>query len=235
MAWSLSDDYEHISASAAGSPGSDSEHEGDGWVMVGSGQDVAPVHVDSIDSTPERVPTPAHSEILHVDTPTLGSVARSTTSSMTTISHPSPPPSIRINVSTHPPIPIDVGDEGKPGERGQEDREDGKVDDVFKLHSSRRMKPTSTGRGVSIPSREPPPGSLWERSLMWNVERRWCRYVNLLFQRKVPSSYLSSEPHRIKLKSITILLHPSSGWQKPLASLVVGSGKLSSFLSDSRS
>ncbi|ORX35851.1 hypothetical protein BD324DRAFT_629254 [Kockovaella imperatae] len=204
---SLSEEYEHVSGPEAESQTAEMDHEGEGWVIIGGGQHVAPIQVDSsaASASGERAPTPTRSEIIHVDTP-IGSVARSTTSSMTTISGPSPPPSIRIAVTTHPVNPIDVGDEGRPGDKGQEDREDGKVDDVFKMHSSRRMKPSSTGRGVSIPS-----------------QRRWCRYVNLLFQKHVPPSYLSSEPSRVKLVSITILLHPASGWQKPLASLIVGS------------
>jgi phosphatidylinositol-3,4,5-trisphosphate 3-phosphatase/dual-specificity protein phosphatase PTEN len=48
-----------------------------------------------------------------------------------------------------------VGDEADYDQQGQQDRRDGRVDEVFKLHSSRRMKPSSAGRGVSIPSREP--------------------------------------------------------------------------------
>ena len=153
------DEFEHLSGPEldnALQEAHEADEQGDGWVMIGGGQHVSPVQVAS-SSTPEatlnRVPTPARSERLQVRTP-IGSVARSTTSSMTTISRPSPPPSVNIDVTSHPAvIPLDIGDEAPPGTEGQEDRQDGKVDAVFKLHSSRRMKPTSTGRGVSIPSR----------------------------------------------------------------------------------
>jgi phosphatidylinositol-3,4,5-trisphosphate 3-phosphatase/dual-specificity protein phosphatase PTEN len=70
----------------------------------------------------------------------------------------SKPPSIRSSTTTDSEDSvydaIDVGDEAAPGVAGQQDRGDGKVDEVFKLHSSRRMKPSSTKRGVSIPSRK---------------------------------------------------------------------------------
>lgn len=161
--------------------------------------------------------TPARSERLQVSGP-YGDVPRSTTSSTTTVSHPSPPPSINIAITSIPPYePIDIGDERAPGETGQQDRADGRVDEVFRLHSSRRMKPTSSGRGVSIPSREWPVDSA-------DAERRWCRYVHLLFTNQAPASYLSPKPPRVRLLSVTILLSPPSGWQKPLAALVVGSG-----------
>lgn len=53
-------------------------------------------------------------------------------------------------------VPIAIGDEGEVDEAGQQDRKDGKLDEIFKFHSSRRMKPSTTKarRGVSIASRE---------------------------------------------------------------------------------
>lgn len=56
------------------------------------------------------------------------------------------------------------------------------------------------------------------------VERRWCRYINLLFTNQAPPSYVSLTPRHLRLLSVTLLLTPPSGWQKPLASLLVGSG-----------
>ena len=122
----------------------------DGWLVVGAGDEYEDVNIGSHGSD-----TPARSEVIAVDDPqTRFAVPRSTNSSTTTFSQPSPPPSIDINVESSPSYdPMDVGDEGQPEEAGQRDRMNGKVDAVFKLHSSRRMKPTSSGRGVSIPSR----------------------------------------------------------------------------------
>ncbi|WVR04807.1 hypothetical protein IAU60_001819 [Kwoniella sp. DSM 27419] len=176
----------------------DSDEARAGWVYVGRGHDAMGILVT--DESNDGSHTPAPSEMIQVPP-----VARSTNSSTTTLSRPSPPPSIDIRVETHPPFPIAIGDEGSPGEPGQEDRKDGRVDEVFKLHSSRRMKPTSNGRGVSIPS-----------------QRRWCRYIHLLFNHETPPSYLAPKPSRVRLVSITMLMSPPSGWQKPLASLVVG-------------
>ncbi|OCF33832.1 hypothetical protein I317_01324 [Kwoniella heveanensis CBS 569] len=153
---------------------STSEEDREGWVYVGEGQAMTGIKVTDDPLDLGRVATPAQSERIDV-----GSVDRSTNSSTTTLSRPSPPPSVHIR--------------------------DGRVDEVFKLHSSRRMKPTSSGRGVSIPS-----------------QRRWCRYIHLLFTNEAPPSYLSPKPSRVRLTSITLLLSPPSGWQKPLASLVVG-------------
>ncbi|ORY21744.1 hypothetical protein BCR39DRAFT_50898 [Naematelia encephala] len=164
--------------------------ERDGWVMVGQGDQIAGVRIADTVESPQSTPQPASQLVSH-----------SVTSSTTTISRPSPPPSTRI---THTYDPIDIGDEAEPGTTGQEDRADGRVDEVFKLHSTRRMKPTSSGRGVSIPS-----------------QRRWCRYVHLLFNDQAPASYL--KPSRIRLVSVTLLLQPPSGWQKPLARIIVGS------------
>ncbi|XAO24584.1 hypothetical protein I312_103388 [Cryptococcus bacillisporus CA1280] len=189
----------------------------EGWVFIGGGKEAATLQVDD-DPSVERggTLTPARSERIQV-----GPVVKdndhdrdndndtaSSFSSTTTISRPSPPPSERIELQTTPPYgPIDIGDERPAGQKGQEDRADGRVDEVFKLHSSRRMKPTSTGRGVSIPS-----------------QRRWCRYIHLLFTKQAPPSYLSLTPRYLRLLSVTLLLSPPSGWQKPIASLLVGSG-----------
>lgn len=122
----------------------------DGWVVVGSGNAVAEIPVNEGDEheETERVTTPAHSERINVKN-------GSTKSSLTTMSRSSSNSSGQVGVSTEPDYdPIDVGDEQKAGTDGQRDRANGKVDAVFKLHSSRRMKPSSNGRGVSIPSRE---------------------------------------------------------------------------------
>jgi phosphatidylinositol-3,4,5-trisphosphate 3-phosphatase/dual-specificity protein phosphatase PTEN len=79
----------------------------------------------------------------HSTPDSLSTLSRTTTSSG------------QIQVTSEPEYePIAIGDEDAPGSTGQQDRNDGKVDAVFKLHSSRRMKPTSTGRGVSIASRK---------------------------------------------------------------------------------
>lgn len=130
-----------------------------GWVVVGAGSEYHDVQVDSPDH--DGMETPARSERIDVSAPSEG-FTRSTNSSTTTISRPSPPPSIDIPVLSTPSFePIAVGDEGAPGEEGQKDRSDGRVDEVFRLHSSRRMKPTSSGRGVSIPSRESRIGHHW--------------------------------------------------------------------------
>lgn len=121
----------------------------DGWVVVGSGKAVAeiPVNEDLEHEETEGAATPARSERINVK-------HGSTTSSLTTLSRSSSASS-QVGVSTEPEYdPIDVGDEQTAGADGQRDRASGKVDAVFKLHSSRRMKPSSNGRGVSIPSRE---------------------------------------------------------------------------------
>ena len=125
----------------------------DGWVKLGHGQDVTFVQLSA--SEDFDIDSPAQRPELDASMSELGVAASSKSSSRTTISQPSPPPSLRIIVSSAPPYdPIDIGDEGQAGEEGQKDRSDGQIDEVFKLHSSRRMKPTSKGRGVSIPSRE---------------------------------------------------------------------------------
>ena len=54
-------------------------------------------------------------------------------------------------------------------------------------------------------------------------ERRWCRYVHLFYNRQAPGSYLSYKPYRVRLLSITMLLHPPRKWLKPLTSVLVGS------------
>ncbi|WWC68147.1 uncharacterized protein I206_102070 [Kwoniella pini CBS 10737] len=181
------------------------EGEREGWVYVGSGKDITGVQMtDSEIPETERSNTPAKSEKIDVQPVKR---TKSTSSSTTTLSDSSSTSSVNIQIHTDPPYPIDIGDEAAPGSTGQIDRKDGRVDEVFQLHSSRRMKPTSSGRGVSIPS-----------------QRRWCRYIHLLFNNQAPPSYTSPKPSRVRLTSITLLLHPPTGWQKPLASLVVGSG-----------
>jgi phosphatidylinositol-3,4,5-trisphosphate 3-phosphatase/dual-specificity protein phosphatase PTEN len=54
-------------------------------------------------------------------------------------------------------------------------------------------------------------------------ERRWVRYVHLLFTNQAPASYLSTRESRVRLVSITMYLTPPSGWKKPITSLIVGS------------
>lgn len=124
----------------------------DGWLVIGAGEEYEDVHVGATSSSEDS--SLVDSERIEVTVPGRPSVPRSTNSSTTTFSQPSSSPSIDIQVESTPSFdPIDVGDEGRPEEAGQRDRLNGKVDAVFKLHSSRRMKPTSSGRGVSIPSR----------------------------------------------------------------------------------
>lgn len=55
------------------------------------------------------------------------------------------------------------------------------------------------------------------------TERRWIRYMHLLFINRAPPSYLSGETSRIRLVSITMFLTPPTGWRKPLTSVLVGS------------
>ncbi|BEJ07147.1 hypothetical protein CcaverHIS641_0404160 [Cutaneotrichosporon cavernicola] len=136
-----------------------------------------------------------------------------------TVSAPGPKPQlIRHDTHVEPvasPIPdqpknsytpIGIGDEELLEAPGQWDRRDGKLDAIFSFHSSRRMKPSTTKarRGVSIAS-----------------QRRWCRYLHLLFLKKGPVSYLANTGH-VRLLSVTLVLKRPHGWQKPLASLVVG-------------
>jgi phosphatidylinositol-3,4,5-trisphosphate 3-phosphatase/dual-specificity protein phosphatase PTEN len=121
------------------------EEDREGFVYVGQGKEISKVPVHS---TPLEDLAAGPESHLQVPYP------RSTNSSTTTLSQPSPAPSIDIRTHTAPYDPIDIGDEQDVDAAGQQDRKDGRVDEVFKLHSSRRMKPTSTGRGVSIPSRK---------------------------------------------------------------------------------
>lgn len=143
-----------------------------GWVVVGTGHEFEGVQVSPPTPTTNvdlGAPvgasgsyTPAQSETLQVESPHGLGRTVSTTSSTTTVSRPSPPPSINIDVSSDPPFEaIAVGDEADYDQQGQQDRRNGRVDEVFKLHSSRRMKPSSAGRGVSIPSREPTRAVRW--------------------------------------------------------------------------
>ena len=173
----------------------------DGWILVGGGDEVDEVEVEeraqaqaqAQGTAPGSVPMQGGED---------GEMHRSTSSaSLTTVSD-----SVVSEQISYQPIAI--GDEADYEQPEQYDRKDGKVDRVFKLHSSRRMKPTTSGRGVSIPS-----------------QRRWCRYVNLYFQRQHPSALSISDgesPLRIKLVGITLKIKAPSGWQKPLAKAVVG-------------
>lgn len=56
---------------------------------------------------------------------------------------------------------------------------------------------------------------------MLTPERRWCRYVHLLFTKLAPVSYLDNIGH-VRLLSVTLILKKPHGWQKPLTSLIVG-------------
>ena len=57
---------------------------------------------------------------------------------------------------------------------------------------------------------------------MLSTERRWCRYIHLLFEHLAPPVYLNPGQTRVLLKSVKMILNPPSGWTKPLTSLVVG-------------
>ncbi|KAI9636172.1 uncharacterized protein MKK02DRAFT_27644 [Dioszegia hungarica] len=162
------------------------ERKGEGWIAVGHGNEISEIQVSSEPETEGGLAVPSQ-------------LSR-TASSATTISATDSSASIQVDSYQ----PIDIGDETPITSSGQYDRRDGKVDSVFKLHSSRRMKPSSTGRGVSIPS-----------------QRRWCRYVNLVFSQRAPACY-HDPASKIRIKSITLFLHPPTGWQKPIAKLVIG-------------
>jgi phosphatidylinositol-3,4,5-trisphosphate 3-phosphatase/dual-specificity protein phosphatase PTEN len=128
----------------------DKDDHKSGWVVVGGADAVAQVPADgdnaSLDN--ERGDASASHEVRDA-----GLSRHSTPESLSTLSRSSTS-SGHIQVTSSPEYePIAVGDDGVPGSAGQQDRGDGKVDAVFKLHSSRRMKPSSTGRGVSIASR----------------------------------------------------------------------------------
>jgi hypothetical protein len=139
--------------------------ERSGWVVVGGADAVAQVPADgdnesSVDN--EHEGSSASHEVREI-----GLSRHSTPESLSTLSRSSTS-SGQIQVTSSPEYePIAVGDDGAPGSAGQQDRRDGKVDAVFKLHSSRRMKPSSTGRGVSIASRtSPKPAKLTDREAM---------------------------------------------------------------------
>jgi len=124
-----------------------------GWVVVGGADAVAQVPAggdnEEYSLGNEHGETAASHEAGNV-----GLSRHSTPESLSTLSRSSTS-SGQIQVTSSPEYePIAVGDDGAPGSAGQQDRGDGKVDAVFKLHSSRRMKPSSTGRGVSIASRK---------------------------------------------------------------------------------
>lgn len=118
---------------------------GNHWITVGAGS-----QVEAYGDYQRGQDDPTPHENVQVASP----VPRSTNSSTTTISDFDSASSVGVSTSSTVYQPINVGDEGQNALMDQYDRQDGKVDAVFKLHSSRRMKPTSTGRGVSIPSRE---------------------------------------------------------------------------------
>jgi phosphatidylinositol-3,4,5-trisphosphate 3-phosphatase/dual-specificity protein phosphatase PTEN len=163
----------------------------DGWILVGGGDEVDEVEVENRGEVAPVGGVPTENELQRTDS----------SASVTTVSD-----SVVSEQVSYQPIAI--GDEADYQQPEQYDRKDGKVDKVFKLHSSRRMKPTTSGRGVSIPS-----------------QRRWCRYVNLYFQRQHPAALSISDgedPLRIKLMGITLKIKAASGWQKPIAKAVVG-------------
>ena len=58
---------------------------------------------------------------------------------------------------------------------------------------------------------------------MADVERRWVRYIHLLYANQAPASYLAPKRSLVRLESVILHLVPASSWQKPLAKLVVGS------------
>lgn len=117
--------------------------EQDGRIVVGAGDEVRSFDVGATSHEPE--PAPREQVEIHQST--------SVNSSTTTLSGSEASGPIAVRTSDREYAPISVGDEGAGNDAGQYDRKNGKVDSVFKLHSSRRMKPTSKGRGVSIPSR----------------------------------------------------------------------------------
>jgi hypothetical protein len=123
-----------------------------GWVVVGGADAVAQVPADG-DNESSSYNGHEGSTSSH-EVRDVGLSRHSTPESLSTLSRSSTS-SGQIQVTSSPEYePIAVGDDGAPGSAGQQDRGDGKVDAVFKLHSSRRMKPSSTGRGVSIASRK---------------------------------------------------------------------------------
>jgi phosphatidylinositol-3,4,5-trisphosphate 3-phosphatase/dual-specificity protein phosphatase PTEN len=134
-----------------------------GWIVVGGANTVAQVPADenTADASLDHDhPTSGDRSVTHQDREVGLDLSRhSTPQSLSTLSRFSTS-SGHIQVTSSPEYePIAVGDEDAPGSAGQQDRNDGKVDSVFKLHSSRRMKPSSTGRGVSIASRRSEPSA----------------------------------------------------------------------------
>jgi hypothetical protein len=130
----------------------DKKDDRSGWVVVGGADAVAQVPADG-DNESSSYNEHEGSGAIH-ETRNVGLSRHSTPESLSTLSRSSTS-SGQIQVTSSPEFePIAVGDDGAPGSAGQQDRGDGKVDAVFKLHSSRRMKPSSTGRGVSIASRK---------------------------------------------------------------------------------
>jgi hypothetical protein len=125
-----------------------------GWVVVGGADAVAQVPADGDNESSSYNGHEGSTSSYEVRE--VGLSRHSTPESLSTLSRSSTS-SGQIQVTSSPEYePIAVGDDGAPGSAGQQDRGDGEVDAVFKLHSSRRMKPSSTGRGVSIASRTSP-------------------------------------------------------------------------------
>lgn len=134
------------------------EHR-NGWVVVGGADTVAQVPADEDNEFSEAI---RELDERHHETREAGTrlSRHSTPESLSTLSRSSTS-SGQIQVTSTPAYePIAIGDDDAPGSAGQQDRGDGKVDAIFKLHSSRRMKPSSTGRGVSIASRMSNPENL---------------------------------------------------------------------------
>jgi len=126
-----------------------------GWVVVGGANAVAQVPADGDDeATSSSLDEHAEGRMTRENRQLGPELSRhSTPESLSTLSQSSNS-SGQIHVTSSPEYePIAIGDDDAPGTAGQQDRDDGKVDAVFKLHSSRRMKPSSTNRGVSIASR----------------------------------------------------------------------------------
>jgi len=48
--------------------------------------------------------------------------------------------------------------------------------------------------------------------------------MNLLFSNQAPQAYLNPGRSRVMIKSVTLLMNPPTGWHKPIAALVLGSG-----------
>jgi phosphatidylinositol-3,4,5-trisphosphate 3-phosphatase/dual-specificity protein phosphatase PTEN len=104
----------------------------DGWVMVGQGQTIASVKVsEPSDNLAASAAQPEELNAMLNFQAAYDTVSRSMSSSTTTIFRLSSPPSEDIRISSTPTYdPIDIGDEGEPDRSGQQDRKDGRVDEV---------------------------------------------------------------------------------------------------------